>query len=148
EVVADEVDDHHVLGAVLGRALELRALAGGERWIARPRARALDRRAADTPPVKLEAQLWRQAGERTRRSAQEGGAVGPEGCRAGGEEIYRLALQARVEPNADVGLEQVPGVDPLATRVDGHRVAGGGRGGPPRRRAERPRLRRRFGAFA
>ena len=59
EVVALEVDDHHVLGALLGIARQL----GGERRVARrvvaARARALDGPGLDPAPAPAEQQLGR-----------------------------------------------------------------------------------------
>ena len=86
EVVADEVDDHHVLGAVL--------LRRGQLGAAVRRARALDRRAAHGAARAGEEQLRREARDRAPGPGDERGAVGRQRRRGGGEQVERVALPA------------------------------------------------------
>jgi hypothetical protein len=123
EVVAHEVDDHRVLGAVLGRGLELRA--------PRRRPRALDRRGADGAAAALEEQLGGEAGDRAPRALEVGGAVRRERLDAAREQLERRALDPCFEPPADVGLEQVAGVDALAARRHDRGMAGRAGDEPP-----------------
>ena len=60
--MAHQVDDHHVLGAVLGRALKLSALPGGLPPVRGPLVRALDRPGHHGPARPAQEQLGRQAG--------------------------------------------------------------------------------------
>ncbi len=125
EVVAHQVDDHHVLGPVLGRVLELGAL--GER------ASALDRGAADVAAAPLEEELGRQRHERAPGAAEERRPVSGQRAHGSGEQVERVALEAAVETEAQVGLEEIAGPDALAAGLDQGRVgAGRGRPGPVR----------------
>ncbi len=60
EVVADQVHDHHVLGPVLGRPLELRELRGGLGRVAAPPGGALDRLGRDGAAGPAQEQLGRE----------------------------------------------------------------------------------------
>ncbi len=134
EVVAHEVDDHHVLGAVLVRRDQRRPLFGGRRRIGRPRARSLDRRAAHRAPVALQEQLRRHRYQCPPRPRHEGAAVGRQRRTQPREQVQRRALKARLESHREVRLVEVAGRDPLDARRDGARIA---------RRRRRPRPPRR-----
>ena len=86
EVVAHEVDDHHVLRPVLLRRGQLRAPVR--------RARALDRLAAHRAPRAGEEQLRREARHRPPGPGDERGAIRRERGRGGREQVERVALRA------------------------------------------------------
>ncbi len=137
EVVAREVDDHHVLGRVLG---------GGEQRLGARLARrgALDRRGDDLVAGPAQEQLGRERQHRAAPAEVEERAVaGLE--RGGGRQVGvgRAAAQRAFEPQRQVGLEQLAGRDPLHARRDRRQVAPerAGRGLQPVER-ERPRLAR------
>ena len=134
QVVADEVDDHHVLRAVLLRRLELGARVG--------RARALDRIAPHRAAAAGEEQLGRQARHGAPGPGHERGAVGRQRGRGGREEVERVALEPALEPQAEVGLEQVAGGDPRAARLHERGVRARRRRPRPVARRERARRRR------
>ena len=105
EVVADQVHDHHVLGPVLGRPLELGQLRGRLRRIAVAPRGALDRLGRDRVAGPAQEQLGRERGHggarypgrrrrRARRSADGGGRPGR--CRAGGRRNGGDADEGRV----------------------------------------------------
>ncbi len=138
EVVADEVDDHHVLGAVLDRRAERLARFGGGFGFGRLSDRALDRRAADMVAAPLEEQLGGEARHRTPGAAEERSAVRAQRLDAGEEQVERVTIDPRVKPDADVGLEQVAGVDPPSAGLDGALVAERTGGAAPWLGRERP----------
>ena len=131
EVVAREVHDHHVLGRVLGRALErLGRLAGRG---------ALDRGRRHGVAGAAQEQLGGEAQDRAVRAAEER-AVGRAQRVGGGEvRIGRAARELAFEPQAQVRLEQLPGRDPLDAVGDRGEVAAGVGGGQVAE-LERPRL--------
>ncbi len=127
EVVAHEVDDHHVLGRVLGR---------GAQGAGRVRG-ALDRVALDGAAPPPQEALGREADERAPRAADQRAEPGRGGVEGVGEHVRGVARPGGLEAQRDVGLEQLPRGDAL------HAV---GDGGPVARRArdgvERPDQRR------
>ena len=116
EVVALEVDDHHVLGGVL---LALDVLA--------ERARPLDRRRPDAPAAPGEEELG--------RGGHDGPAVAGERPRPERAEPVRergrAAVERRREVLDEVDLVDVPAPDRLAHRLDRLAVVGLGPGPLP-----------------
>ena len=140
EVVAQDVHDHHVLGAVLGARQQLageRPVAGG---VAAARAGALDRiRGHDAVPVDGEERLGRRRQERPRPAGQRARTEVDERREqrrvAGPQppvEVPRVAVERRLEPAGEVGLVQVAIGDVLADALDARHV-----GAPVETRAER-----------
>ncbi len=120
EVVALEVDDHHVLGGVLRRGVELGRPSGRTRALDRHRPdpvvvageEELGRRGDDRPPVTLEqtpAGIGQRPGPRLGQRAEPGG------------ERRRLPLERRREVLDEVDLVDVSATDRPAH--GGHRVA-------------------------
>ena len=118
EVVPHEVDDHHVLGAVLDRL--------GERGPCTLAARRgpLDRLRQDLAAATAQEELGGEAAEGAPGAADEGGVAWGERPRRAREQVGRVALEARVEPQADVRLEDLTGRDPLAAGLDGGKMPG------------------------
>ena len=133
EVVAHQVHDHHVLGAVLrgcgeGGAVVLgaRALAaGGEH----PGRGALDRLAHDLAAAAAQEQLRGEAAHGTPGAAHDSGVARLERARGAREQVERVALPLGFEPETQVGLEDLAGGDALAAFVDRGHVARAARWG-------------------
>src|SRR5450756_359983 len=129
EVVADQVDDHHVLRPVLRRPLKLGKLRGGPLRVAVPPGGALDRLGDDPARVATQEQL---GGERRNRGAGVRGiphaderTVGrPELGRRPAERVKRVAGETRLGAQADVGLEDVTLADVLHGPADRFSMAG------------------------
>src|SRR5262249_38572177 len=124
EIVAHEVHDHQVLGAVLRRAGEQRTLAAILLGVRGAWPRALDR-AALHPALGTDAQeaLGRAAGGGRvgeRDQAGEGRRV-PRAERSGEREGARR--EWRLEPAGEAGLVHVAGGDAHADLLDRLRVA-------------------------
>ncbi len=139
EVVAHEVDDHHILGPVLGGGAQRLPRARRGVGVGRLADRALDRGAADVVAAAFQEQLGGEAGDRAPRPFEIGRAVGAERLDTGEEHIERVAVDPRIKSHADVRLKQVSGVDPPPARLDGALVAARAGRAAPRIRAERPR---------
>ena len=161
EVVADQVHDHHVLGPVLGRPLELGQLGGRLRRIAVAPRGALDRLGRDRVAGPAQEQLGRERGHGgagypghgvrpagggrrpgprspgRRRSpdggdADEGRVGRPQFLRRLAEGVERVARELGLGPQADVGLEDIALADVLHRPRDRLPVAGRPRGQPER----------------
>ena len=127
EVVAQDVDDHHVLGTVLGAGQQLAARAPRSSARSRPRGPgALDRVRGDEP-VRIDRE------ERLRRGRQEGprpaGLLARPEVEVGGEQRRiagpqaavrgpRVAVERRLEPAGQVGLVDVAARDVVADPLD------------------------------
>ena len=120
EVVAHEVDDHHVLGPVLRRR---RQLVG----VGVEGCRALDRRGEDLVARASQEQLGREARDRALGSVDERGVRRGQRLDAGAEQVERIARERRLEPRAEIDLEDVAGADVLERASDGRRVRVGRR---------------------
>ena len=121
EVVAHEVDDHHVLGAVLARCRERLAFGRRRDRVRRPRPRALDRRAAHALATSLEEQLRRQARDHPPPPADAPGRPPRNAARSGASAAVAWAnrstapaVEGRAQPQREVRLIEVAGGDPLA----------------------------------
>ena len=137
EVVAHQVDDHHVLGRVLG---------GGQQRVARP-----PRGGA----VPLIGDVTTSSPARRRNSSGEKLSTAPPGSPrnapyggsqlAGGgrERVERRRPRAALQPQAEVGLEQLARGDPLARTPRPPSEVPAGRAGRGREQAEPGRARRR-----
>ena len=113
EVVALEVDDHHVLGGVLVRSGELERLA--------ERARALDRLRPDPRPAPREEELGRGRNHRPALAGERSRLERPQrGQRRG--QAGRIAAEGRGEMLDQVHLVDVSGRNRLPHRLDGGHV--------------------------
>ena len=138
EVVAQQVDDHHVLGPVLLGRQQLGGEAGVLLGRGPARARALDRPGLDPAAFELEEALG--------RGGDDGGlAIVEEGRERGGVATAQAAVEGEgveavrevgAEALADVGLEDVAGQDVLDRAGDRGLVVGAGEVG--RDRVRRP----------
>ena len=137
EVVAHEVHDHHVLGAVLRGCGERGAVVLGARALAaggeHPRRRALDRLAHHLAAAAAQEQLRGEAAHGAPRAGHDPGVARLERARGAREQVERIALPLGLEPEAEVRLEDLAGGDALAAFVDRGHVARAAR----RRRLER-----------
>ncbi len=115
QVVAHQVDDHHVLGPVLG--------AGGQVLRrAAARSRPLDRPGLDRSPAATQEQLGRQAGHSMTVAGYVGGVRRFQfGCRAD-PKVEQIAVERTFEAQADVGLEHLAVDDSLDRLGDRRRV--------------------------
>ena len=105
EVVAHQVDDHHVLRAVLLGALQRRRVARGAVPLIGPVVTVRPRRRRNSSGERLAIAAPRR---------EEARAVGGLQLRHRvGEEVGDVAVVGRVEPQAEVGLEDLAGRDPL-----------------------------------
>lgn len=144
EIVAQQIDDHDVLGPLLGVGLEGFAEARIGLRVGDPADRPLDRPGLDRPSVQLQEALGAAGGD---VQALEG-EIGPEGRRVGGAqapvegERIEARRQRRLEALGDVGLIDVAGPDVVAHPLHRRLVGGAGEVRAP---GQRP-LRRRFGA--
>ena len=127
EVVAHQVHDHHVLGAVLRRCGEGGAVVLGARALAaggeHPRRRALDRLAHDLAAAAAQEQLRGEAAHGAPRAGHDPGVARLERARGAREQVERVALPLGLEPEAQVRLEDLAGGDALAALVDRGHVA-------------------------
>jgi hypothetical protein len=126
EVVAHQVGDHHVLRAVL-RGRDQRVASAGLAGCG-----PLDRLGDHAPPVAAQEQLRRQAAHGAPRAGHHPGVTRLQGAGRAREQVERVARPAALEAQADIGLEDLPGGDPLAAL----RHRGEMTGGPGRRRLE------------
>jgi hypothetical protein len=102
EIVPHQVDDHHVLGPVLGRLLKLAALSCGPAPGGRPAAGSLDGPGQYRPPGPAQEKLGRQAGQISTWQAQER-CVGRLQLRCGAaEQVERVAAEYSFQPQADI----------------------------------------------
>ena len=146
EVVAQDVDDHHVLGAVLGARQQLARERAIGRGVAAARAGALDRVGRhDALAVDRQERLGRRRQERPRPAAQRSRPeieIRREERRVAGPQapvqLPRIAVERRLEPPGQVRLVDVAVGDVLADPLDAGLVGRPGRG-PSGRRAARPR---------
>ncbi len=134
EIVAQHVDDHHVLGAVLGARLQFGAQARVLFGVGPARARALDGPRLDASAAQLEEALRTRRGDRVVRGAQEGrvgsgrvevqrlGERQRQGRRVGHVDGERPALR-------EIGLEDVARPDALLHALDRRPVFVGGERG-------------------
>ncbi len=123
EVVAYQVDDHHVLRAVLRRGLELGPLHRGLFLVGGASRGALDGLGGDRVRDTAEEQLGRQRRDRgvsraRGGDADEGGVGRVERGHALAERVERVAGELRLRAQGDVGLEDVPLVDVLDRPAD------------------------------
>ena len=132
EVVAQDVHDHHVLGAVLGRGEELARERTVLCSVAAARAGALDRVRADVPlGIDREERLRRGGQQRPRSTGQlpdaeieprreERRVAGPQPA----IEVPRIAIEVGLEPPGQVRLVDLAVGDVLADALDTCHVAG------------------------
>jgi hypothetical protein len=133
EVVAHEVDDHHVLGPVLDRPGEPQPA------LVVTRGSSLDRLAQHLAAPAAQEELGRDAADGPPGAGGECGVRGAELARHACEEVGRVPLEAGVEAQAQVCLEDLPGRDPFATRRHGGELPrGAGRRRPERADPHRP----------
>ena len=83
---------------------------------------ALDRRGEDLVAGAPQEQLGREARDRALRGVDERGVRGGERLDAGAEQVERVALERRLEPGAQIDLEDVAGPDVLERAGDGRAV--------------------------
>ena len=88
------------------------------------RRRALDRTGRHDAPAAAQEQLRRQAGDPAPRREEAGAVRGLQPRHRVGEEGGDVAVEGRVEAQAEVGLEDLPGRDPLDAVPDRGDVAG------------------------
>ena len=144
DVVAHQVDDHHVLGRVLVGVPQPSQRLCGERRIAGTVGGALDRAAADAPALATQEQLGRERHDAALRRVERRRVLGDDSTlERAAQQRARRALILGVEPQADVGLEDLAGSDPLAARGDGLQMVGGDRGLQAQRSGHRRRGGRR-----
>ena len=131
EVVAYQVDDHHVLRAVLRRALQGGPLRFGLVTVGLVAGRrALDGLGLDAAAGAAQEQLGRKARHRAARHGEERRVRGRQGGRRLAERVERVAAEAGLRAQADVGLEDVPLPDVLDRRADRRPVPRRGRDQP------------------
>ena len=95
-----------MLGAVLLRALQ-------RLGVAVTRRRALDRAAGYGAPLAAQEQLGRQARDPAPGREEARAVAGLQARRGLREQVSDVAVPLRVEAQAEVGLEDLPGRDPL-----------------------------------
>ena len=135
EIVAHQVDDHHVLRAVLGRTLQQRTLPRRGRIPRRAGPGALDRLRQHARPGPAQEQLGRQARHRAVWCPDERGIRRVQPGDRTAERVERVPREVRLQPQADVGLENVATADvadrladrgPVLLRRRDHREAAAG----------------------
>ncbi len=131
EVVAYQVDDHHVLGPVLGRALERAALQRGALRLGRPAVGSLDGPGCHGCARPAQEELGGHARYRALRQAQERRVGRIQECHGTAERVQRVTVEPGFQPHADVRLEQVALPDVLDGAADSRLMLG-----LSRRRAE------------
>ena len=126
EVVAQDVDDHHVLRAILGARQQLPRQRPVLGRVAPARARALDRVGHDDPlGSDRQERLGRRGqqgpgpaaelpGTEVQVRGEEGGIARPEAA----VQLPRIAVERRLEPAREVGLVDVAGGDVVADPRD------------------------------
>jgi len=107
EIVAQQVDDHHVLGAILAARRQFvdRRCVGGRVGVARPRA--LDRPCLDPTLAHLKKALRRYRKHLAERQVQEGAARTGRALAQASEQRERIAPVARAESLRKVHLVDI-----------------------------------------
>ena len=124
EVVAQEVDDHHVLGSLLGRSLQGHAPRLVIDGIDATRRGPLHRPGDDTRALALEKEFGRARKQRRLpRARRDEGAVAHRLASAqGGVERQRMAVNLEVEREGEVDLVALAVGDPALHLLDARRV--------------------------
>ncbi len=117
EVIAHQIDNHHVLRPVLARALERDALLAGGHQAHRTLPCPLDRRCPHAPAAALEKQLGRQAHDRAPWPLEKRPPTRSKPLDAANEQLECGPVEAALELGAHVGLQQVAGVDRARPRA-------------------------------
>ena len=146
QVVAHEVDDHHVLGGVLDRAAQMHERRGGRRRVGAPRDRALDGAGHDAPAPPAQEELGRQGGDPAAGGVKRGGVGWRDVLERGGEHVGGPGVGLAVQAQADIGLEDLAGRDPPTALRDRVEVVRGVVRGQSHRRDLRVREARGFAA--
>ena len=110
EIVAHEINDHHVLRPVLGRTEEAATARLGAAVALR---RALDWRAEDMTTPAPQEELRREARHGERGMAEIGTETRLENTCTGAEQLERLSREIRLETCADIHLVDVTRADVL-----------------------------------
>ncbi len=134
EIVAQHVDDHDVLGAVLLGRLERGHLARVLLGRAAARGRALHRPGRQRPPVTPEEELRRRGHDRETAEIEVGGVARPLHRHQPHEELERVLVERRQQGEREVRLVAVARRDPLVQPCDDRRVARCGKRRLPARR--------------